>query len=117
MSYRLLVCGSRNYPNKEKVHAYLTIMRGTHSDLLIITGMANGPDIWAYWFAQRYGIPCECYPAKWNEHGKRAGYVRNKEMIESKPNFVAAFWDGKSNGTKHTIDLAQKYHIPIEIIQ
>lgn len=50
----------------------------------------------------------------WNKYGKRAGFLRN-ELIINEADFVLAFWDGKSKGTKHSIDLAIKKQIPIDI--
>jgi hypothetical protein len=29
---------------------------------------------------------------------------------------LIAFWDGKSKGTKHMIDLAKKYELKVEVV-
>ena len=40
-------------------------------------------------------------------HGKKAGYLRNVDMAEYADALVA-FWDGKSKGTGHMIDIVLK---------
>jgi len=47
------------------------------------------------------------FPADWNGSGKKAGPLRNKHMAES-GDFLVAFWDGKSAGTKSMIAEARK---------
>lgn len=75
-----------------------------------------GPDVIAVFWAQQNNIETEKYYAEWERYGKSAGYKRNLAMITSKPDHVIAFWDYESKGTKHTIDLARKYIIPLTII-
>lgn len=111
---RVLVCGSRLYPNRAKVYALLLSMKQDIQSIL--SGAAKGPDTWAIEFAREHGIAVELYPAKWFEHGKRAGYIRNEQMINTKPDLVIAFWDDLSKGTKHTIDLAEKHGIECRVI-
>ena len=59
----------------------------------------------------------QIFPAKWDKYGKSAGHRRNAEMakhaVEGKKQGVIgvliAFWDGKSEGTKSMIALADRY--------
>jgi hypothetical protein len=37
-------------------------------------------------------------------------------MLDEKPDLVIAYWNGKSNGTAHTISEARKRGIPVEVI-
>ena len=109
---KILVCGSRSFTDKYLVFATLAQYL---PDVEIVTGMAQGPDLWGWQFAKKYDLPVYEYPAKWETYGKSAGFRRNEEMIKSGPDLVLAFWDGISRGTKHTITLAHKYNIPIII--
>lgn len=43
--------------------------------------------------------------ADWEQHGKVAGILRNERIVNS-ADIVIAFWDGKSLGTKNSIDRA-----------
>jgi hypothetical protein len=58
--------------------------------------------------ARRLGYEVKEYPADWRGKGKRAGIIRNLEMLDTKPDKVIAFWDGRSTGTGHTISEAKK---------
>ena len=56
----------------------------------------------------------ECYLADWERLGRGAGPERNRRMLEqSNPDLVLAFWDGKSRGTKHMIEIAEKAGVPV----
>ena len=43
----------------------------------------------------------------WDKYGKSAGYIRNTEMAEA-GDILVAFWDGKSKGTEHMINIMKK---------
>ena len=43
---------------------------------------------------------------KWEEYGRKAGMMRNSQIVE-KADLVVAFWDGESRGTADTIEKAQ----------
>lgn len=78
---------------------------------------ANGADKIAHQEAEKLGLRVEPHPANWAKYGKSAGFVRNKEMVDIGADLCIAFWDGKSNGTKHTMDLAEAAGIPVEVIE
>lgn len=80
-------------------------------------GTARGADRLAAGYADSLGLEVEHYPADWKRHGKRAGILRNLEMLDAEPSLVIAFWNGRSCGTKHTIDEARRRGIPVEIIR
>lgn len=71
----------------------------------IISGMARGMDTVAVRVAQHFGLNVISMPADWNKHGKGAGIIRNREMVDTASE-VWVWWDGKSRGTKSTIDFA-----------
>lgn len=77
----------------------------------VIQGHANGADKMARVWAKIRGLECISYPADWDTHGKRAGYIRNKQMLdEGKPFVIVAFPGGR--GTEMMIKLSDKYNIP-----
>ena len=81
----------------------------------MICGMARGADMMAYQWAQRHGITVHEFPADWDKHGRSAGYIRNKKMLdEGKPDLIVAFPGGK--GTKMMVDLAEKAGIEVQRI-
>lgn len=75
---------------------------------LVISGGARGADSLARIWAKDHNIPIIEHLPDWGKFGKKAGFVRN-ELIISDATHVVAFWNGKSRGTKSSIDLAIKY--------
>jgi len=66
-------------------------------------------------YANERGYPIKQFPADWNKYGKSAGYKRNEEMAKYADALIA-FWDGKSKGTKHMIDLAKRYGLKVKVV-
>ncbi len=74
-------------------------------------GAASGIDTWAGEIAERIGLQVESYPADWNTHGKKAGFLRNLEMLSKEPFLVLAYQSKNSRGTQHTVDNAKERDI------
>ena len=66
--------------------------------------------------AKDRGLRTELHPAEWMKYGKKAGYLRNKKMVDLGADFTIAFWDGKSNGTHNTLELSREASIPCRIV-
>jgi hypothetical protein len=86
-------------------------MKWPDDEDVVICGTARGVDRCGETWGTEYGILVEFYPANWDEHGKGAGYIRNKVMVDTCTHALI-FWDGESRGTKNTIDLLVKKNIP-----
>ena len=78
----------------------------------IISGGARGADKLGEKYSKDRGYGLKIFPADWNKYGKRAGYLRNKQMAQY-ADVCICFWDGRSKGTKHMIDLANKYGLKV----
>jgi orotate phosphoribosyltransferase len=110
----VLVCGSREWSDHQRICDRLRALpRGAK----IIHGGARGADTTAALYARALGIEETCYPARWRGQGKRAGLIRNIEMLDQEPDLVLAFWDGASTGTAHAISEAKKRGITVEIVK
>ena len=101
---RVLICGSRTWTDVEAIRDCLVNLP---VNTTVIHGGALGADSLAGAVAQILGLKIEVYPADWEKYGKNAGFKRNLEMLDTKPDLVLAFWDGKSKGTAHTVGHAQ----------
>jgi hypothetical protein len=99
---KLAIVGSRTFNDYELLCGVIDEVKDIE---LIISGGANGADSLAEKYAKDHSIPTKIYHADWNKYGKRAGYIRNVDIITN-CDCVIAFWDCKSKGTKHSIDLA-----------
>ncbi len=101
---RVIVCGGRNYYDRSAVFDALDRLNTKCGIDFLIQGAANGADYLAWQWANERGIPCGSYPAQWDEHGKRAGVIRNQKMIDQgKPDGVVAFPGGRG-----TADMVQR---------
>ena len=109
----VLVCGSRDWTDREAVNAALD--RYHQPWLKIIHGNAPGADSLAAEWAFRRAIPCTPFPADWATHGKAAGPRRNVQMLDEGPALVIAFQRNGSRGTAHTIREARRRGIPVEV--
>lgn len=107
---KIIIAGGREFTNyallKNVCDHMLSVVRTT-SDVTIVSGGARGVDKMGERYATEHGINLIVMNADWETHGKSAGYKRNQEMANVSTHLVA-FWDGKSRGTKHMIDIAKR---------
>lgn len=115
---RLIVAGGRDFNDRalmcDELHKFLPGI--TLAALVLICGEARGADSLGKSIMQQLGVPIESYPAEWDRLGKSAGYTRNTDMANVATHLIA-FWDGKSKGTKHMIDIAQRKNLFIHIVK
>lgn len=107
---KLAVIGSRGFNNYPLMEDHLSKYNPTH----IVSGGAQGADKLAELYAVRHGIETIVYKPDWTV-GRHAGFLRNIQIVDS-ADCIIAFWDGKSKGTKHTIDYANKKRIPVNVV-
>ena len=104
---KILVCGGRHYNDREHLFSVLDRIHQKTAISVIIHGAARGADSLAgQWAAARH-IRCQTYPADWEHHGKRAGFIRNQQMLtDSQPDAVVAF--PGTAGTAHMVRTAKQ---------
>lgn len=100
--------------------------RGLHVDHLedylpegvteIVSGGAKGIDTCARNYALAHGLALTEFLPEYKKYGRGAPLRRNITIIEY-ADFVLAFWDGKSRGTKYVIDNCKKRNIPVAVYQ
>jgi len=110
---RVLVCGSRSWDDAQTIRARLSTLPVGST---IVTGGARGADQLAESIARSLGFDVETHRADWKRHGKHAGFVRNLKMLDTRPDLVLAFHDGRSTGTQHTIDEARRRRLRLVIV-
>lgn len=106
------IVGSRTYPELWRVVEYI---RSLPADTVIVSGGARGVDSVAESAARKFGLSLRVFLADWNQFGKSAGYRRNVDIVNMADK-VVAFWDGKSKGTQHSMNLAKTMHKELEVI-
>jgi len=102
----VLVCGGRDFANYALLERVLDRRHGMLTFTRVVHGAARGADTMAGRWAAERGVPFVSYPANWETYGKRAGPLRNTEMLQlEKPDLVIAFPGGKG-----TADMVGKAH-------
>lgn len=118
MKFKVIIAGSRDFIDyellKTKVDKILSNKFGTHV-ISIVSGTARGADKLGERYAEEKGFTTIKMPADWEKYGKKAGHLRNQEMLNI-ADAVIVFWDGTSNGTKNMISITKKSQKPIRVI-
>lgn len=113
-SYMVIgIVGGRDFDD----YSLLTTTMNEYVDKvhLIVSGGAKGADSLGERWAKENNKKTLIFKPEWDKYGKSAGFIRNQEIVKNS-DFVLAFWDGKSKGTKSSIDLCKKNEIPYKII-
>jgi|ERR1022692_1162109 hypothetical protein len=81
--FRILVTGSRDWTYAEAIRFELAGLSLLHrGNVVVVHGACpKGADRIADLVARELGLRVERHPADWTRHGKRAGFVRNAEMV------------------------------------
>lgn len=81
----VLVCGGRDYEDKDAVFAALDAIHAATPITRLVHGGARGADSLGALWALANGVFAAGYPAQWAQHGKAAGVIRNQQMLDSEP--------------------------------
>ncbi len=108
---KVLVCGGRNYNNREKLYSTLNNLDKEYNFIEVIEGGALGADILAAQWAIENNKKKTTFKADWSK-GRSAGPIRNLKMLkEGKPDLIIAFPGGR--GTQNMIKQAKLANLPI----
>ena len=80
----------------------------------LISGGALGIDTLAERWADAHNIPKLIIRPDYGEYGRAAPIRRNETIVEM-ADMVIAIWDGRSRGTKFTIEYAQRIGKPVRV--
>ena len=106
---KLLIAGSRSIK-------HFDLSEYVDKDVeLIISGGATGVDSLAEGYADKNGVSKLILRPDYKKYGKAAPLIRNEKMVDICDK-VLIIWDGRSRGTHHTIEYAQKAGKSITII-
>jgi len=112
---RIIVAGSRDFDDYLLLETKLDFYIGSHQATQIVSGTARGADQLGERYAKIRGLPIERFPADWDTHGKRAGYIRNEQMAKYATHAVI-FWDGSSKGSASMIKLCKSYDLKYRVV-
>lgn len=114
----IIVTGSRFWSDRKTIFDRLDTCHAIEPITLLVQGGAKGADSIAWDWAFDRKVPRDTVDAEWDIHGKAAGMIRNRKMLDSYPKAkVEAFPIGKSIGTRGCIREAQKRKMNIHVTE
>lgn len=111
---KVIIAGGRDFTDYHLLSKVCDFMLQNHSDIEIVSGCANGADKLGEKYAKEKGYSIKKFPADWEKFGRSAGFLRNDQMAQYADALIA-FWDKKSKGTNHMINLAKKNKLKIKV--
>ena len=130
MEFKVIIAGGRSFGNvilcgKMQAEQDFLMLCSTMDTLLakkikthtitIVSGGAQGADTLGERYAQLKGFKLIRMKADWKKHGRSAGFIRNGDMLNVADG-VVCFWDRRSKGTLHMINITTKANKPLRII-
>lgn len=118
--YRILVTGSRNYPDDGTVESWLTsavehALTMGKQPVIVHGACPTGADMIADHFAVANRIAVERHPADWSR-GRIAGPLRNQQMVDRGASICIAFPFGESRGTRGCARFAEQVGIKVVMV-
>lgn len=82
----------------------------------LVSGGARGVDQAARACALRLDLPLTEFLPDYRRYGRAAPLKRNLQIVEY-ADYVLAFWDGVSTGTRHILDLCAAQKVPCRVVR
>lgn len=120
MTARILVTGSRHLTDFALVsRALQQAAAELGPDTVVVHGAARGADMLAHKAARTLDLGVERRPADWENLGRRAGVIRNAEMVRDGADLVLAFLvaDLPCRGTRDCMRRAERAGIPVRVFE
>jgi len=105
---KTIIAGGRDYLLTDEDIQKLDKIKSEITE--VVSGAAKGVDACGELWGRQNNLPIKMFPADWKSYGKRAGYLRNKQMAKYADACVL-FQGGK--GTEMMFDLATQYGLKI----
>ena len=126
---KVLVTGSRDWSSWDRDIIRRELFEwaaGASGPITLVHGGARGVDSIAGDIAKEAGWTVRVYEADWEQHGKAAGPIRNRDMLckemyqdsSERLDLVLAFSVDleKSKGTKDMVFVANRHGIPVKLV-
>lgn len=127
---RLAIIGSRSFNDTKLLNETLKPYKDQIT--LVVSGGAKGADQLGEYWARLHKIETLIFLPDWEnldvpkarikirtdgtKYNANAGFDRNKKIVENS-DFIIAFWDDRSPGTRNSIKWCKKLKKPYQIIE
>lgn len=112
----ILVTGGRYFADERLLRDTLDTLHTFNGVTELIHGHCSGADTLAdKWATELDTIHIVRCPADWKRYGRAAGPIRNREMLELRPDLVIAFPGGK--GTADMVRQSRLAGIEVQTVQ
>lgn len=110
---KVLVCGGRDFDDADFLNSVMDKILKKHKDITVIHGSCRtGADNLVELWCKENEVNYQGYPARWKTLGRKAGPIRNAEMIrDGKPDVVVGFKGG--TGTENMCNTAEQKGINV----
>jgi len=112
---KIAIIGSRDFKNKQLLDAKMRKLLERYSITHIVSGGAKGADTLGVQWANKQKIPTIVYNPDFKKH-KRAYHYRNRQIVRE-ADIIVAFWNGRSTGTKYTINYAKTLEKEVVVVK
>ena len=117
--FLLIVAGSRTMDDYSFVHKEIQKFIKSNcfvKDISIISGHAKGVDLLGERFAKNNNLNLIILPARWEKFGKRAGYLRNRDMADLATHCLV-ICENNSKGSRHMYNIAKSKGLITSIVE
>lgn len=113
---KVIIAGSRLIDRERAMFEIDTLVieaaRAGISVTEILSGHCEGVDRAGERWASIAGVRCQLFLARWRDHGRKAGPLRNQAMADLADALILV-WDGKSRGSADVKRRALAKGIPV----
>ncbi len=109
---KVIIAGSRSIADYDLLLETINQLKWKITE--VVSGGAYGVDKLGMRYAKENNIECKMFLPDWDTYGKKAGILRNKDMVEYADALIG-LWDGESKGTKFTIEYAIKKGLKVHV--
>lgn len=125
-TFRILFTGSRTWDREDVIYGALDILAGAafksgYDRVVVVHGACpEGGDAiadgWAIERGRQGPVRAERWPANWKHFGKKAGFMRDKAMVDEGADVCLAAIRDESRGATMTAELAERAGITVQVL-
>lgn len=109
---KIIIAGGRNFNDYPLLKQRMDFFTQNMGDVEVVCGKAIGADTLGEQWAKENNHNIAYFPADWDNLGRGAGHIRNRQMAKYGTHLVL-FWDGSSKGSASMLKYAQQHDLKV----